>query len=279
MALNVAQLMNVPGGPGIVGAVKSGAGIEITGEGIVNLKPPAGATLGGVKAGNNITITSDGTISAAGGAVSLSPGNGITMSPNPITGTGVISNSGVLQISSSSVGYSFTPAAGNVVFSAVGGVITDYDPIVLIAGGQWAYSGGGGSSGSLGNVQIPIPPGADRVALWTRCRMEIFCLRDGDPINNGVAWAEGTYYQMTASGATFDTSNPLAALPEQSCVLKASRGNGAFATRFDLLSVPGTGNRTITLNVTAGCSDSGRDNYSQATVQLFQLIALPYTNG
>jgi hypothetical protein len=51
MALNKAQLMEVPGGPGVVGAVK---------------------------AGTNITISPDGTISAVGGSASSYAGLGLT---------------------------------------------------------------------------------------------------------------------------------------------------------------------------------------------------------
>lgn len=278
MALNVAQLMNAPGGPGIIGAVRSGVGIEISGDGSISVRPPTGGQIGAVKAGNNISIAADGTISSAGGAVSLSPGNGISMSPNPITGTGVISNSGVLRITSGTAGYTFTPDTGQVVFNTSGGVITDFDPIVVTGGGNWQYSGGGGSSGSLGTISISIPAGADRVALWSRARMNVFCTRDG--AGDGVAWAEDTYYQMAAvSGCSFDTASPRAALAEMSCYVKASRGNGTFATRYDLLSVPGTGDRTIQFSVTGGCGDSGRDGISQVSVELFQAIALPYKNG
>jgi hypothetical protein len=51
MALNKAQLMSVPGGPGIIGAVKAGDGISITPEGVISASvtgfPPGTTTVFG----------------------------------------------------------------------------------------------------------------------------------------------------------------------------------------------------------------------------------------
>ena len=54
MALNVAQLMNVPGGPGVIGAVKAGANITITPDGVISAGSDAS-----VLAGYGLTNTLD----------------------------------------------------------------------------------------------------------------------------------------------------------------------------------------------------------------------------
>jgi hypothetical protein len=47
---------------GEVGGVKPGTGLEVTGDGTLNVVPPNGADIGGVKAGDGITIEADGEI-------------------------------------------------------------------------------------------------------------------------------------------------------------------------------------------------------------------------
>lgn len=82
MALNVAQLMNVPGGPGVIGAVTAGTGISIS-DGVIS------ATQGGVTklvAGTGIELNpssglGDVTISLQGG-----PGNFLPLTGGTLTG-------------------------------------------------------------------------------------------------------------------------------------------------------------------------------------------------
>lgn len=55
MSLNKAQLMAVPGGPGVTGAVKAGTGIAISGDGTISLDPTQ--VVSRLLQGNNITLT------------------------------------------------------------------------------------------------------------------------------------------------------------------------------------------------------------------------------
>ena len=48
---------------GDVGGVKPGTGLEVTGDGTLNVVPPTADEIGGVKAGDGITIDIDGVIS------------------------------------------------------------------------------------------------------------------------------------------------------------------------------------------------------------------------
>ena len=83
MALTKVQLMSVPGGPGIVGAVQPG---------------------------NNITISADGTISASasGGSVTsvgVSGGTtGLTFAGSPVTTSGTMTMGGVLAVANGGTG-------------------------------------------------------------------------------------------------------------------------------------------------------------------------------
>lgn len=62
MPITSAQLLDLPGGPGVTGAVKSGSGVNITGDGTVNC-PAGGGTTSGVfqvVAGSNIFVNNGG---------------------------------------------------------------------------------------------------------------------------------------------------------------------------------------------------------------------------
>lgn len=68
MALNKAQLMEVPGGPGVVGAIKSGAGITIDASGTLTLTPlnqGGGTLVPGSYTNTNLTVNEYGQITAA----------------------------------------------------------------------------------------------------------------------------------------------------------------------------------------------------------------------
>lgn len=60
MALTKTQLMEIPGGPGFVGAVSSGSGISISGSGIISAltyvgsAPPTGISAGSLYWDNNL---------------------------------------------------------------------------------------------------------------------------------------------------------------------------------------------------------------------------------
>lgn len=55
MALNKAELMEVPGGPGVVGAISGGTGISVSGTGTISVNPAANVTR--IIAGTNCSIT------------------------------------------------------------------------------------------------------------------------------------------------------------------------------------------------------------------------------
>lgn len=55
MALNLAQLMQAPGGPGVIGAVRAGTGIAISPDGAISINPAE--VVSQILPGNNITIS------------------------------------------------------------------------------------------------------------------------------------------------------------------------------------------------------------------------------
>ena len=78
MALNVVQLMQAPGGPGVTGAVKAGTGITIDPDGAINATG-GGGSVSKLVAGTNITLTpatglGEVTISSSGGGPAGPPG-------------------------------------------------------------------------------------------------------------------------------------------------------------------------------------------------------------
>lgn len=88
MPLTKAQFMEVPGGPGVVGAVKAGTGISVSGDGTISINPAQNVTK--IVAGTNITLSpgsgvGEVTISSSGGG----QGGVTNISVNsPITGGG-----------------------------------------------------------------------------------------------------------------------------------------------------------------------------------------------
>jgi hypothetical protein len=106
MALNKAQLMDVPGGPGIVGAVQQGTGISIV-NGVISATtassttPPAAPQTGQLwydTATNPFSLKVwDGSqwVPVGGGvtSVTVTGTNGITTTGSPITTAGTITAS------------------------------------------------------------------------------------------------------------------------------------------------------------------------------------------
>ena len=65
MALNQAQLMATPGGPGVTGSVKQGAGITIAPDGTVSLSTIGGTLVPGSYTNTNLTVDAYGRITVA----------------------------------------------------------------------------------------------------------------------------------------------------------------------------------------------------------------------
>jgi len=87
MPLNKAQLMETPGGPGVVGAVKVGNGLLIAGDGTISVNPATQVTQ--LIAGSNITLNPSAgfgavtiTATAQGGVTQINAGTGITVTGN-----------------------------------------------------------------------------------------------------------------------------------------------------------------------------------------------------
>jgi hypothetical protein len=90
MALNQAQLMEAPGGPGAIGAVKTGPGIQITPDGTISIDPTnqltqlsasTGVTVSPVSGFGEVTISTDPATVVrkilAGSNISLTPTSGV----------------------------------------------------------------------------------------------------------------------------------------------------------------------------------------------------------
>lgn len=130
MALNKAQLMETPGGPGVVGAVQAGTGITITG-GVISVNAAEAVTQ--IVAGDNITLSpANGrgvvTISSTGGGggqANPTPGNtGVTPAfasgdgsqANPFTCTPVSVNIGGAVQSAQLITFSGLTPGQQVIF-------------------------------------------------------------------------------------------------------------------------------------------------------------------
>jgi hypothetical protein len=247
MPLAKVQLMESPGGPGVTGAVKAGSGI---------------------------TISADGTISATsggGGITQLTAGAGITISPNPITTTGSIANSGILTISPASSQLVVTTTSGNAQIGFQQNAVVTFDPLQGITGGN--YTGRAGSGG-LGSFTFGIPNGANYGVMWTRCRFTVYSTATGTEANQ-VAWAQDCAYSLTGSGFTITTA-ALANQPMLSVPSRAGRGNGTCFTRFDLISFPGGTNRSGSLNFLASVGAGPANSDWYVVIDTPQVIILPF---
>lgn len=167
MALNKAQLMETPGGPGVVGAVKSGNGISVSPDGSISIN--AAQTITKVTAGTGISVNpssglGDVTISvngSAGGVVTkLIAGSNVTLSPTSGTGDVTISASGgggggaVNSVSGTGNGISVNPTTGAVVVQNTGVTRINAGSNITVSGntGEITISSSGGGTS-------PIPSG------------------------------------------------------------------------------------------------------------------------
>lgn len=122
MALNKAQLMETPGGPGVIGAIKAGQNIAISPDGTIS------ASAGGQPIG---TVTSAG----------VDPGTtGMVFQSSPVTSSGTITTSGVLAVQHGGTGATTQEGAANGVlppqtagtngyFLTTNGTTTSWGPI------------------------------------------------------------------------------------------------------------------------------------------------------
>lgn len=165
MPLNKAQLMETPGGPGVVGAVKVGTGINISGDGTISVNPATQVTK--LVAGSNITLNPpDGfgavtiTATSQGGVTQINAGSGITVTGN--TGNVTIS------ANASELVTAITAGTGITVSGSVGNVTISTNPATqitrLLAGTNISLSPADGfgavTVSSAGGGIAPIPAGS-----------------------------------------------------------------------------------------------------------------------
>lgn len=211
MALNVAQLMTVPGGTGAItnypGAVKNGLGINISSvDGSVNLIPPTGTTIGGVRAGSGVAIDpATGVISTTGGIGSITAGTGIlvsgttnvTISQRPATasviggvrpGTGLsVSTDGTLSLSG---GGAYLPLSGGTLTGRL------QIPVGSLADASLGFTGSSTGTGLFSPRAdvIGITVGNSNSGVWINEVGQLLAGRPEDiPLNYAIG---GTTYQV-----------------------------------------------------------------------------------
>jgi hypothetical protein len=143
--LSRAQLMDVPGGPGVVGAVKAGTGIDISPDGTISLQ------------GGSVGVTSVGV---SGGST------GLTFSDSPITSTGTMTMSGILSVANGGTGTNTQAGAANSILPDQGGqggkyLTTDGSNVswgTVTAGVSSITAGAGLQGGGTGAVSIAMAP-------------------------------------------------------------------------------------------------------------------------
>lgn len=222
----------------------------------------------------------------AGTVTQITAGSGITCTPNPITGSGTVSNAGVITVNSTSEGFRFNPSSGNASLVANPSVTITYDPITVLQGTGWTsptgLSGGSGSTGAT--LTIPIPDGADEAVLMSRGRFSVVANTTvlPDPVTPTIpmGWANDVQYVITCGGAaTFDGTNGTAQSNRLATPLVNDRGIEVFATRYDLLDLSGSGIRTATFNITGSFSSGQGNGEATVGVSAIQLILQPYIKG
>lgn len=172
MALNKAQLMDVPGGPGVVGAIKAGTGIAIAADGTVSVNPAT--TITRLVAGSNVSLDPDSgfgvvTINAAGGDRSDIPIGSKTVFAQAAAPTGwskdtSVDNATIRLVSGNGGGtggsVNFTtafanqPVTGNVTTSSLS-VSGSTNTVSITPSGNVSLSGLSAGSTSLTTNMIP----------------------------------------------------------------------------------------------------------------------------
>lgn len=282
MALNKAQLMASPDGPGsvpgAVGAVKAGQGISISSEGVISSTVDVGVTK--LTAGNNIVISpstgvGDLTISADVGVTRLLAGTGITLSPTTgvgqVTVTASNSGGGVTSVTSQSEVLVASPTTGAVQLRFVDSSANFFDPVQAVVGGS--YNGRVGS-GPLGVFDWIAPSGSNYAVVWSRARLLVYSTVTGDAPNQ-VAWAQNLNYSIQGTNCTFLQSG-VGEMPAVAVSSRAGRGDGTCFTRFDLVSLPGTGDRNIRFSFFGACGAGPSNDTWNVSVDAPQVIILPF---
>lgn len=173
MALNQAQLMAVPGGPGVVGAVKAGTGIAVSGDGTISLNPAECLTR--LVAGPNVSLNPTsgvGTVTItgiAGGGGDFAPGTTtiFAQASAPAGWSQVVTqNNKAIRVASSNGGVSggsvpFTtvfasqPVTGTVSLSGLSASGGSTDTVNQTPSGSVSLNGLSVGSTSISTAQMP----------------------------------------------------------------------------------------------------------------------------
>lgn len=253
MPLAKVQLMEVPGGPGVTGAVKAGSGI---------------------------TIGPDGTISATGGgggAVNkVTGGTGITVSPE--TGDVVVNNSGVTR-NSAGRGIKITNNTGDSTISFDDGILENYDPIFLANNDSKSW----GDPNGLGNKQEfftklsgSYPAGPNKAVLMTRCRCEVGPVGGASYDDTGFMYVEApaVFISMEDQSAKSRGEWQVAMLGVVGGFKNGTgRSNGTMLIRYDLVDLTSASGGTVSVSLSVTQTASGANN---VYFQFPQCVLWPY---
>lgn len=250
---------------GEVQAITAGSGVSIDSDGVLSANIPDPVYDAFVRT-NNVAAYNDYVWPVAQGS------NGQYLQ---IDASGNLSwstvSAGVTSVNSNSSYITVSPTTGDVRIGFIDNAASFFNPYVSIGGGD--YQGRVGEGG-LATYTFTAPDGCNRMAIWSRCRFTIQSLNTSTDANC-TKWANDVQYFLGGSGINI-LESPTGVDPRMSVSCRAGRGNGTCFTRFNSASVPGGGNRTVSISVTGRVPEGAGDDQWLVTIDAPQLIILPY---